>query len=518
MTYPYSISMNGVVWLEGGTIALHTGAGNWATPLGGLVPSAAALAGTGVDEDLGPFSFLAIEWSSPLAAFTANFTCYASGAAFSVTFPDGAAGVATQPLPAAGSPTLVASLRPSLHFPSFAADASTALRSSALGYAEWSGCMTSAASRVGAGLAGYGGGQESGPLLLFNTTFDAATAKPAALVLGPLAHFASTILALVPDPRGPPASCAAASPDTDQTGAAHSRGYDNGTHTGDAGACCALCESLTPAVCDSWVFDTSGTQGPDCWPCIGTSGSRPAANRTLGLIDSGPPRLVGGVQGYVSDLPPRFTSSIALVASAAGATDAVYAFGALLRERYRTLKMPKAADVMRNQLSYWSDNGAFYEDDYWAKFFSPTNSPQIILAKLKAEHARLGVAFGTYQLDPWWSDGDGNTGKDWYWMANWSAAPGYFPDGLAATGLPLTLYSNLYAAPPDNLMTDFSWVTARVCQIEGICPAHVQPAESYDFHSRIFDVGATWGMTSFECVCASHARAGAERGEAGEAR
>ena len=127
-----------------------------------------------------------------------------------------------------------------------------------------------------------------------------------------------------------------------------------------------------------------------------------------------------------------------------------------------------------------SDNGAFYEDDHWARFFTPTHTPEMIFNQLKAYHAELGINVGTYQLDPWWSDGPGS-GPSWYWAWNWTAYPGYFPAGLAALGLPLTLYSNLWAPPPINNMTQWSWVTSEHGSISGSAFAHILPEESVRF-------------------------------------
>ena len=65
--------------------------------------------------------------------------------------------------------------------------------------------------------------------------------------------------------------------------------------------------------------------------------------------------------------------------------------------------------------------------------------------------------------------------------------------------MPLTLYSNMYAVPPYNNMTQFDWVTSAACPI-GLshCSARVVPAQSYDFHSYIMDRGLEFGMTNFE--------------------
>ena len=110
-------------------------------------------------------------------------------------------------------------------------------------------------------------------------------------------------------------------------------------------------------------------------------------------------------------------------------------------------------------------------------------------------------------MDPWWYGGscgsDGppppqcNVAEAWPWSANYSAAPGFFPSGLAALGLPLTLYSNLYAQLGNgNKMTQFTWMNDSCA---GIAPcAIVVPEQSFDFHSYIFDAGTQMGQNAFE--------------------
>ena len=63
--------------------------------------------------------------------------------------------------------------------------------------------------------------------------------------------------------------------------------------------------------------------------------------------------------------------------------------------------------------------------------------------------------------------------------------------------MPLTLYSNMYAVPPLNMMTEFTWVSSATCQ--GVtCYAHVVPEQSYRFHTMLYDRGLAWHMTSWE--------------------
>ena len=595
--YPYRVisSAFGIEWLSGGSYAISSGGSVLSALSGDLVPvPGSTLAGdsAGDDQALGPYSFLSIDWLavSSNISFVTNFTCYSQPPLISWTlaFPTGLPDCALLNASAGLSPTALTSTR----FPSFEADLLTTLRSSQMGFIEWAGEMTSYQSGHGVGLQGYLGGQMSGPLALYNTSsFSPGSGlKPQALVLGPLTSFQHSIIGVVHEDRAAgspqPSSCGLAVPGTDEIGANHSPGYDNGAHTGTAAACCALCTRLGVAVCDAWVFDTSGPGGPDCWPIIGITGSKPASNRVLGFpagrnvtcsapmvntrvvggtpsaglqaglhvnssasccalcailgplscgvwefveeldespncfpfskiegtqsavnhttaVAPGSVRLAAGVQAYITSLPPAFSTTFILATSAQGITDAVMRYGAALRSQHGTTRTPKQDDALRNKVSYWSDNGAYYMDMHWTKFFQVgLHTPETVFQQLKQYHASIGAHVGTYQMDPYWSYGvppaDCGTGGTWPWAANWSAPAQFFPSGLAALKLPLTLYSNMFAAPPNNKMTAFDWETGVVCNGGCPCSARVVPSQSYDFHSYIFDLGLQWGMTNFE--------------------
>jgi len=171
---------------------------------------------------------------------------------------------------------------------------------------------------------------------------------------------------------------------------------------------------------------------------------------------------------------------------------------------------PSLASRPRPPSSLSSNPRSPLSDGYWPRFFNAsTNTAQDVFLALKAYHASLGLTVGTYQLDPWWYGGscgaDGppppqcHVAAAWPWSTNFSAAPGFFPDGLAALGLPLTLYSNLYAqADNGNAMTGRFAFMNDSCA--GIAPcAIVVPEQSYDFHSWAFDAGVgEMGMNAFE--------------------
>ncbi len=220
-----------------------------------------------------------------------------------------------------------------------------------------------------------------------------------------------------------------------------------------------------------------------------------------------PVLLAAGVQGAIASLPPRFRVTTLLAASGAGATEAVLAYGRALRDAAGVVRLPRERDAMRNLISYWSDNGAYYFDGYWPLFFNATtNTAQDVFNALKAYHAELGLTIGTVQLDPYWYGGSCGAGtpapgcaaRGWPWAADWQPAPGFFPDGLASLGLPLTLYSNSFAAPPANKFPgNWSWLVCDDCQ-DGPPNAHVAPEQAYDFFSSLLDRGADMNQNAFE--------------------
>ena len=627
--FPYSVASaaTGAPWLEGGGLAIFDGSvagggpgggpggGAWLSPGAGLAAAGAPEAGAGTDAQLGDYTYLAVAWASNRSAlaFTANFTCYAPPlaqaaqaaraalAGFSLTFADGAT---------LGGGLPGASPLPATRFPSFSASAGAAVRSPAMGFVEWAGEMSEYGNKHGSGLAGFEGGRESGPLLLFNKTALrlGGPARPAALVVGPGAgagtHLVHTVIDIVPGAAGAgagagtaasydvDAGCVAAA-HTDKQGGGNAPGSGTGlvVQQGNASACCAACRALGAGACDSWVYDTNGFAGDghNCWPILGLTGSTPRvadrvlglngavrcapqaataatgavpapgfeagqpaatpdaccvicatlgaaacaawqhdaaaglctplsafagtaaapAAQTFGVAQTPPAQLAAGVQGLVAALPPRFSVAVWLAGAQGGLSDATMLYGAALRAAAGLRRMPRELDATRNLISYWADNGAYYYDGYWPKFFDAvTNTAQHVFQQLKAYHAALGLTIGSYQLDPWWYGGscgaDGppppqcHVAAAWPWSANFSAAPGFFPDGLAALRLPLLLYSNLYAqASNGNAMTaQFMWMNDSCA---GIAPcAIVVPEQSYDFHSWIFDAGAAMGQVAFE--------------------
>jgi hypothetical protein len=285
-----------------------------------------------------------------------------------------------------------------------------------------------------------------------------------------------------------------------------SNGFSLGQILPTADACCVLCTTLGMDECSGWFYNSDIST---CFPLLRFQGtvSGPTSH-TFGKAVSAPSLLAVGVQGLVESLPTGFVVKAWITGSSDGLSDATMQYGNALRISSRLQRKAKENDAMRNLVTYWSDNGSFYFDGYWPLFFNAsTNTAQDIFLALKAYHEELGLTIGSYQFDPWWYGGScGASGPPppqcnapdaWPWSANWSAAPGFFPDGMKSLGLPLTLYSNLYAQTGNgNKMSQFTWMNDSCA---GIAPCSIViPEQSYDFHSWIFDIGEKDGMNAFE--------------------
>ena len=101
---------------------------------------------------------------------------------------------------------------------------------------------------------------------------------------------------------------------------------------------------------------------------------------------------------------------------------------------------------MTSKISYWTDNGSYFSCAYWGSWRPGNVTATQVLRELRAWHASQGLHFGTYQLDPWWTE-DSDGGTDCGIAVNWTAKQSLFPGGLEALGgeVPLTLYMNYFA-------------------------------------------------------------------------
>jgi hypothetical protein len=111
-----------------------------------------------------------------------------------------------------------------------------------------------------------------------------------------------------------------------------------------------------------------------------------------------------GIGGYVTSVPAGYMTSAALYFSAAGPTDAMLGWGALMQQAYATNKMTN--DVIINSLSYWTDNGAYYD---WYSYSNITSRglPETVLVELAQSFLPTGpynveIPVHAYQLDAYW--------------------------------------------------------------------------------------------------------------------
>lgn len=80
-----------------------------------------------------------------------------------------------------------------------------------------------------------------------------------------------------------------------------------------------------------------------------------------------------------------------------GINDTVERWGKLLRDYHGTQTVAKDADILLSHLSYWTNAGSAYWYKTWKR-----ESYEQTLVRLKKHHEKIGIVFGSYQLDSWW--------------------------------------------------------------------------------------------------------------------
>jgi len=116
-----------------------------------------------------------------------------------------------------------------------------------------------------------------------------------------------------------------------------------------------------------------------------------------------PGTLAAGLNGYVSTLPIGFSLSTSLVASEAGINDVMHKWGAMLLGSRGTVRV---ADPMCATLSYWTDNGSFYDFYAYEPDINSAGVPQDIMEAL-ADTFRNGtydppLPVQMFMLDAYW--------------------------------------------------------------------------------------------------------------------
>ena len=217
--FSYSVAVNGSVWLSGGGAAATCNGVSRSTVNATLVASAPLAPCDGADARLGAFECvaqaLAASDGDASCALVASVRYYAGRDAFEFHAAFGAgggggggggvAGTATAPLPNSGAGWPAGPWPLSTAFPAFSGAAP-------LGFQNTHGNLLSpnfAWAREDFLAAGYVGGLEGGPLLLFDASAaPSAQLHPPALVLSPLTHAKSVFVApwagAAPPPPPPP--------------------------------------------------------------------------------------------------------------------------------------------------------------------------------------------------------------------------------------------------------------------------------------------------------------------------
>lgn len=86
-----------------------------------------------------------------------------------------------------------------------------------------------------------------------------------------------------------------------------------------------------------------------------------------------------------------------------GVTKMLHRWGEILREHYGTKKIPLGADTALKYLSYWTNAGSAY----WYRGHK-NYSYEDTLSKLVSHYKVHDIPIGSYQLDSWWYQKDGN--------------------------------------------------------------------------------------------------------------
>ena len=223
-------------------------------------------------------------------------------------------------------------------------------------------------------------------------------------------------------------------------------------------------------------------------------------------------RLSGGPQGHITSLDAGYTYSFVVLATPYGITNATYNYGTIMRQYYNTTKLggnpqdiaSSVIDPLTYKVSYWTDNGAYYYAGYWNKYLNSTNTGNTLFPRLFQYHQETQnpVAYGTYQLDPWWYPQTDNG------ATNWTYDPSIFPDGinpLVALGMQFTLYSSYYSGNITLMnegMPGYDWRQSEYFNV-GWFEGYISlPSvdKTYNFYSDMFAraKAAGWGMTNYE--------------------
>lgn len=166
-------------------------------------------------------------------------------------------------------------------------------------------------------------------------------------------------------------------------------------------------------------------------------------------------RLLAGVQGMITALPPSYDLRFALVGSADGVTAVAFKYGAVIRQAHGTInsKLSLSEDVLSRKLHYVNDGGSLLNYcDYWPQCVNPSKKQfpdgpsgctpmAFTLKKVSQYHRHLGLNVGLYHVDPFWYSQEPFGGcSEGPYAKIFTASPYSFPEGLRSLGIQMMLF------------------------------------------------------------------------------
>eukprot|EP01060_Flectonema_neradi_P034904 TRINITY_DN6260_c1_g1_i2.p1 TRINITY_DN6260_c1_g1~~TRINITY_DN6260_c1_g1_i2.p1 ORF type:complete len:789 (+),score=122.23 TRINITY_DN6260_c1_g1_i2:47-2413(+) len=212
-----------------------------------------------------------------------------------------------------------------------------------------------------------------------------------------------------------------------------------------------------------------------------------------------------GLQGMITSIPAGTKFSSCLV-FAKGVTNSIHKYGSYIRkglgkQNYNETK--SRLGLTTTVLSYWTDNGAFYDWYRWSNI-TASGTPQDVLISLHKSFLNNNLPVKYTQLDAYWYPFIQKNGNC---KINDSVKENVFPKGLeylADQIGPLLLYSG----PTCNNSTYWKenggkWdATYSIDYNAGWAQgqlANIHPDSSFDFYNSVFQKGRSQhGMAEFE--------------------
>ena len=220
-------------------------------------------------------------------------------------------------------------------------------------------------------------------------------------------------------------------------------------------------------------------------------------------------RWVFGPHSHFPQLPAGHASRLGFIAPPAaplaapaaavfpgdtGITAAVYAYGAALRGACNTTRFAPEADIGVSMLSFWSDNGAVLDGDYWATHHGEGGAT---FEALRAALRDAGVPAASLQLDPFWFARGSPGNRDWLPSEEVFGVGGW--QQLLAAGWNTTLYSFFFAPGGANNFPQFEWATSPPWEnFMGGNAGRVAPHDAEAFYALLMARCRGWGCIGFE--------------------